>query len=107
MARLEPVSPNHSASATAMTGISTSLRNTAIEAARLGRNMPSRCRPAPVTRRPMASEERPSASATSCQSLGSGIWVTLSASPIAQAQIRGLRTTVMTMEPAERFSGEA
>ena len=35
------------------------------------------------------------------------MWVTLSASPIAQAQIRGLRTTVMTMEPAERFSAEA
>ena len=43
----------------------------------------------------MASEERPSASATSCQSFGSGMCVTLSASPIAQAQIRGLRTTVI------------
>ncbi len=55
----------------------------------------------------MAREERPSASATSCQSLGSGMWVTLSASPIAQAQIRGLLTTVTTIEAAERFSGEA
>ena len=55
----------------------------------------------------MASEERPSASATSCQSPGSGMWVTLSASPIAQAQIRGLPATVTTIEPAERFSGEA
>ena len=77
------------------------------EAARLGRNRPSRCRPAPVTSRPMASEERPSASATSCQSLGSGMCVTLSASPIAQAQISGLLATVMTIDAAERFSGEA
>ena len=76
-------------------------------AARLGRNMPSRCRPAPVTSRPIASEERPSASATSCQSLGSGMWVTLSTSPITQAQIRGLRTTVMTIDPTDRFSVEA
>lgn len=70
-----------------MTGISTSFRNTATEAARLGRNRPSRCRPAPVTSRPIASEERPSASATSCHSFGSGMWVTLRASPITQAQI--------------------
>ena len=55
----------------------------------------------------MASEERPSASATSCQRLGSGRCVTLSASPIAQAQIRGLRATVMTMAPTDCFSGEA
>ncbi len=49
MARLAPVTPNHTASATVSTGISTSFSTNATLAARLGRKMPSGCRPAPVT----------------------------------------------------------
>ena len=55
----------------------------------------------------MPSEERPSASATSCQIFGSGRCVTLTASPIAQAQISGFFTTVITMARTDCFSGEA
>ena len=55
----------------------------------------------------MPSEERPSASATSCQIFGSGNCVTLTTSPMAQAQISGFFTTVMTMARTDCFSGEA
>ena len=107
MARLEPVTPNHTASATVSTGIATSFSTKATLAARLGRKMPSGCRPAPVTSRPIASDEPPSASATSCQSCGSGTCATLMARPITQAQINGFFSTVITMAPTDRFSDEA
>ncbi len=99
--------PNETASATARMGITTSLRTTATLAAKLGRNIPLSCRPAPVTSRPIASEERPSASATSCQIHGSGMCVTLIARPIAQAQISGFLTTVIAMLPTDCFTGDA
>src|SRR6185437_9544651 len=83
------------------------LRPRLAAAARLGRSRPSRCNPAPVTSRPIASEELPSASATSCQIFGKGRWITLTSSPTAQAQISGFFTTVMAIARADCFSGEA